>query len=171
MSAQSNEQTTQNTSQQTTHRESTEGIDLLPDEQVLANAHPGWSVWWKHLLVAVLIVLGGLGTGEGSSILGGIVVGGAIVGYVYLSRIQSRYIVTNERVKGKVGLISSKTREYRISDLESISTEMSIMERLLSLGNIKMRTAANDQMRWGGVPNHEQVARQMRERRRAYDQQ
>lgn len=156
--------------QQLTHRASTEGIDLLPDERVLVNEHPGWSVWWKHLLVAGVFALFGLSSGSADGIVSALLIGGVLVGYVYLARIQSRYIVTSERVKGKVGLISKKSREYRISDVESVSTEMSIMERLLSLGNIRFRTAANDSMSWGGVPDHEQVARQIRERRQHYDE-
>lgn len=155
--------------EQTTHRASTEGIDLLPDEEVLVNTHPGWSVWWKHLLAAGVFVLFGLASGDGGSILAALLVGGGLAGYVYLSRIQSRYIVTNERVKGKVGLISSSSREYRISDIESVSTEQSIVERILSLGNIQFRTAANDTMIWGGVPDHEDVGHQIRKRRRQYD--
>lgn len=154
---------------QTTHRASTEGIDLLSDEQVLVNTHPGWSVWWKHLLAAGIFALFGLASGDAGGVVGGLVVGGGLVGYVYLARISSRYVVTNERVKGKLGLVSSKSREYRISDIESVTTEQSIMERILSLGNIRFRTAANDRMTWGGVPDHEQVGRQIRERRRQYD--
>lgn len=156
-------------SEPTTHRTSTEGIDLLPDEEALVNTHPGWSVWWKHLLVAGVFALFGLSSGEAGSIVGGLIISGGIVGVVYLARMQSRYIVTSERVKGKVGLISKSSREYRISDIESVSTEQSIMERILSLGNIQFRTAANDTMIWGGVPDHEQVGRQIRERRRHYD--
>lgn len=155
--------------EQTTHRASTEGIDLLPDETVLVNTHPGWSVWWKHLLAAGVFVLFSLGSGDGSGILGGLVVGGGLVGYVYFARVSSRYIVTDERVKGKVGLVSSSTREYRISDIESVTTEQSIVERILGLGNIHFRTAANDSMGWGGVPDHEEVGHQIRERRRQYD--
>lgn len=163
----SNEQT--QTRQQTTHRASTEGVDLMPDEEVLVNERPGWSVWLTHLIVAVIIILVGLSSGSGEGILGGILVGGAIIGVVYIGRKGSRYVVTTERVKHKIGLLSKKSREYRISDIESITAEMSFFERLLGLGNLKIRSAANDGVKWEGVPDHEQVARQIREMRREYD--
>ncbi len=155
--------------QQTTHRASTEGIDLLPDERALVNAHPGWSLWWKQLGAAAVVILLGLSTAEASGIITGLVVGGVIIGYTYLSRIQSQYIVTSERVKGKVGILSKSSREYRISDLESITTEQSIMERVLGHGHIRFRTSANDQMVWHGVEDYENVGRQIRKRRREYD--
>jgi len=163
------QQQQQVTHQQTTHRASTEGIDLMPDEEVLVNQRPGWSVWMTHLVVGAFILLAGLASGSGEGIMGGLLIGGGLVGYVYLSRQSSRYIVTNERAKHKVGLLSKKTREYRISDIESLTTEMSISERLLGLGNISIRTAANDGVKWEGVPDHEQTARQIREMRREYD--
>lgn len=154
---------------QQTHRASTEGVDLMPGEEVLINEHPGWSVWITQLVVAVVIILVGLASGSASGAVGGLVVGGAIIGIVYIGRKGSRYVVTSERVKKRVGLLSKSSREYRISDIESLTTEMSIFERVLGLGNIKIRTAANDGVRWDGVPDHQQVCRQIREMRREYD--
>ncbi len=156
---------------QTTHRASTEGIDLLPDERVLANDHPGWSVWSGTLIVAVLFGLLGLSTlasNAGAGILF-LLLGVATVGYVYMSRMTSRYIVTDERIKAKVGLLSTKTREYRIANIQSITTEQSFVEGLLGLGNIQIRTSANDQMTWKGVPNHNSTGKQIRKMQREYE--
>jgi membrane protein YdbS with pleckstrin-like domain len=156
---------------QTTHRAETEGIDLLPDEQVLVNVHPGWSVWSGTLVGAVLVGLLGLGT-LSSSVGTGLfflVLAAAIAGYVYLSRSRSRYIVTDERIKAKVGILSKTTREYRIADIQSITTEQSLFERLLSLGNIQIRTAANDGLVWKGVPEHSTVGNQIRKMQREYE--
>lgn len=154
---------------QQTHRASTEGIDLMPDEEVLVNVHPGWSVWMVQLFVAGLIILAGVASGGAEGVIGGLLIGGGIIGVVYMARQQSRYVVTSERVKHRVGLVSKSTREYRISDIESLTTEMSMFERLLGLGNIRIRSAANDGVEWEGVPDHEQVCRQIREMRREYD--
>lgn len=156
---------------QTTHRASTEGIDLLPDERVLANDHPGWSVWSGTLLLAGfvgLLGLGSLGDSAGAGLFF-LLLGAGLVGYVYVSRMSSRYIVTDERIKAKLGLVSSKTREYRIADIQSITTEQSFVERLLGLGNIQIRTSANDQMTWNGVPEHETTGNQIRKMQREYE--
>lgn len=155
--------------EQTTHKASTEGVDLLRDERVLVNRHPGWSVWSTQLIIGAIMLLVGLSTGSAEGIMAGVVIGGGIFGVVYLGRQRSRYVITSERVKSKVGLLSSSSREYRISDIESISTEASLIEGLLGLGNISYRTSANDGIKWEGVPDHEQAARQVREMRRQYD--
>lgn len=148
------------------HQAETDGINLMQEESVLENRRPGWSVWWWQLGLAALLVLGGIGA---NAIGGGIITGGLIFAYVVISRMQSRYIVTTERVKVKVGLLSKKTREYRIPDIQSLSTSQSIIERLLSHGNITLRTASNDQVTWEGVPEYTEVANTIREEQRAYD--
>lgn len=156
---------------QTTHRADTDGIDLLPDERVLVNVHPGWSVWSGSLIVAALVGLLGLGAivdspGGGIFFL---LVAAAVVGYVYLARSRSRYIVTDERIKANVGILSSTTREYRIADIQSITTEQSFFEGLLGLGNIQIRSSANDQLVWKGVPDHSSVGNQIRKMQREYE--
>lgn len=168
MSVQQQQQQQQESTQQT-HRASTEGIDLMPDEEVLVNVHPSWSVWMTHLIAGGLIILFGVASGSAEGVVGGLLIGGGLIGLVYTGRKSSRYVVTSERVKHKIGLLSKSSREYRISDIESLTTEMSLFERLLGHGNIKIRTAANDGVQWEGVPEHEQVARQVREMRREYD--
>lgn len=141
----------------------------MPDEEILVNTHPSWSVWIKQLLLAVVILFGSVATGEGTLMIGGLVISAVIIGIVYLGRKSSRYVVTSERIKHKVGLLSKSSHEYRISDIESLSTEISLSERILGHGNIKIKTAANDNVPWHGVPEHEQVCRQIRKMRREYD--
>lgn len=148
------------------HQEETDGINLMQGESVLANRRPGWSLWWKEIGFAILVLLGGL---AGDAAAGGIVIAGALIGYATLSRMQSRYIVTDERVKAKLGLLSKTTREYRIADINSITTNQSIVERLLGYGSITLRTASNDEIVWHGVPEYEQVGNNIREQQRQYE--
>jgi uncharacterized membrane protein YdbT with pleckstrin-like domain len=145
------------------HEAETDGIDLMQNESVLENRRPGWSVWWQQLAVAALLILAGAQSVEIAF------VGALVVGYVVLSRMQSRYIVTDERIRKQVGLISSASREYRIPDIESLSSSQSIFERVLGLGNITVRTSSNDSVTWEGVPKYEEVSKTIREEQRAYD--
>lgn len=155
------------TSNQTVqHQEATDGINLMEGESVLVNRRPGWSLWWKQITLGILVLLGGV---SGDAAAGGVVLGGLFFGYAVLARMQSRYIVTDERVKAKVGLISKASREYRITDINSLSTEQSIVERLLGLGSITIRTASNDEIVWHGVPDYQQVCNNIREEQRKYD--
>ncbi|WP_237076820.1 PH domain-containing protein [Natrialba magadii] len=103
-------------------------------------------------------------------ILGGLLVAGAIVGYVAFARSKSRYIVTDERVKMDIGFINGASREYRISDVQGIDTSQSLIGKLFSIGDIAVRTADGTEIPWRGVPDHEQVAHTIREHQRKYDQ-
>ena len=93
---------TATSSETVTHQASPDGINLMQGESVLQNRRPGWSVWWQQIALAVLVLLAGVG---GDAAMGGLLVAAVIFGYVVLSRMQSRYIVTDERVKAKVGLL------------------------------------------------------------------
>lgn len=148
------------------HQADTDGIDLMQGESVLQNRRPSWSLWWKQITLAVLVLLFGL---AGDAAVPGVIVAAAIFAYVVFSRMQSRYVVTDERVKAKVGLISKTSREYRIADINSLSTSQSIFERLLGHGTITIRTASNDEIVWHGVPGYKDVTNTVREEQRKYD--
>lgn len=148
------------------HQASTEGIALMEGESVLENRRPGWTLWWKHIGFAILVLLVGLG---GDAAVAGIAVAGALIAYVVVARSMSRYIVTNERIKGKVGLVSKQTMEYRIADLRSIMTSQSLFERLIGHGTLEFQAGANNKLVWHGVPDHEQVGNTVRKQQREYE--
>jgi uncharacterized membrane protein YdbT with pleckstrin-like domain len=148
------------------HQADTDGINLMQGESVLQNRRPSWTLWWKQIALGVFVLLAGLG---GDAAAGGILVGGGIFAYVVLARIQSRYVVTDERVKAKVGLLSKASREYRVADLNSLSTSQSIFERLVGHGSLTLRTASNDEIVWHGVPDYQDVANSIRQEQRKYD--
>lgn len=151
------------------HHAETDGINLMQNESVLQNRRPGWAIWWKHLALGAIFLLVGI-TGGTETLPGGILLGGAFIGYAVLSRSQSRYIVTTERVKINLGLISSKTHEYRIPDIQSLATSQGMIERLLGYGTITVHTASNTRIEWRSVPGYEDVAQTIREEQRKYDQ-
>ncbi|QPV62139.1 PH domain-containing protein [Halosimplex litoreum] len=148
------------------HQADTDGIDLMQGESAHQNRRPSWALWWKQIALGAFVLLAGLG---GDAAAGGILVGGGIFAYVVLARIQSRYVVTDERVKAKIGLLSKASREYRIADLNSLSTSQSIFERLVGHGSLTLRTASNDEIVWRGVPDYQDVANSIRQEQRKYD--
>lgn len=132
---------------QPTHQADTDGIQLLDGESLLENRRPSWTLWWWQIGLAVLVLLIGVG---GDAAFGGIVAAALIFGYVVLARAQSRYIVTSERIKAKIGLLSSQTMEYRISDLRSLATKQSIWERIVGHGTLEFQAGANNNLIWHG---------------------
>lgn len=149
------------------HQASTEGVSLLTDETVLANVHPSWVNWKWSLIIALLVLLIGLGSGSSDGIIGGILVAAIIVAYVYYSRKVSRYVVTDQRVIKRVGLLSKSTGETRISDIRSLTTNTGILEGLIGKGSVQIdSTGAGGHLGIEGVGNYEQLANTIREQQR-----
>lgn len=146
------------------HQAVTDDRDLMQGESVLQNRRPSWTLWWKQIGFAALAALISLTDGA----VGGLILGGLVFAYVVFSRAQSRHVVTDKRIKGKIGMISSKTIEYKIEDLRSLATSQSLFERLVSCGSLEFQAGANNKFVWHEVTNHDQVAKsvrtQMRER-------
>jgi len=80
---------TQTESVNQNNRASTTGITLLDGEYVLENENPSLSNWWKSLLVGGIFALSTLSSavqGQFGAAIFGIIVSGAIFGYVYYSQ-------------------------------------------------------------------------------------
>lgn len=154
--------------------ESLRGISLLEGEQVLKNVLPSWVNWWLLLLPSVLIALFGLIVLVSGDFGGGLVflvLAGILFSYVRYSRKRSRYIVTNQRVKKSVGILRRTTGETRIADIRGLTTEQSILERLVGKGSILIDSGtAAGRLGIKGVPEHEELARTIREQQRRIEE-
>lgn len=132
-----------------------EGITLLEGETVLHNLRPSWSKWSTSLLVCTLVTVFTFGIG---------VVSFAIP---WLQRQNSRYVVTDERVIEKHGLLGTTTNEYRIEDIRQLQTGATWSEKMLSNGNIEFSTGAGGELiTFEGVPDYQSVANSIREQQR-----
>lgn len=121
---------------------------LLPDETVIKELRPAWSAYWLPLLIVVLNILGGLivaGGAEGMARRNGvgllflfppILFGVLVFGMVYVSRMQTRYIVTEKRVLKIKGLLSKKTHTMWLRDITAIKTQESGFQRLSGHGSV-----------------------------------
>lgn len=94
--------------------------------------------------------------------VGRLILAGLVFGYVVFSRAQSRCVVTDERIKGKIRVISSKPIEYRIEDARSLATSQGLLERLVSHGSLEFQAGANNKLVWHGVTDYDQVANSVR---------
>lgn len=146
-----------------------EDITLLEGEKVLESVRPSWINWLLLLAIAGIVGLLGLLVLVGGEI-GGLVLlvlGGLLVGYVRVARARSRYIVTNQRVKKRVGLARKSTGETRIAKIRGLSTDQGLFERLFGKGSVSIDSgAASGRLGIKGVPNHDDLANTIREQQR-----
>ncbi|QWC18987.1 PH domain-containing protein [Halorubrum sp. 2020YC2] len=156
-------------SEETGHEASTAGINPLDGESVLKNVHPSWINWKGRLFFAFFFAVIGLMIGGDVGAFF-IFLGLLQVLSTFLSRRASRYIVTNQRVKVKIGLLGSSTQEARLDTLNGISTNSGFIEGIFGKGTVSVTDAARETLAIKGVGNYQDLARTLREQQRQASQ-
>lgn len=124
-------------------------MELHPDEVVVFEGHPSWR--------AVLgFYIGGV---AGALVIAAIVwlVAGAFWGVVaalaltavvllagLIKRTATDYMVTNQRLYIRRGILSKKVQQTRIDRVQNVNTEQSLRERILRVGTVDFDTAGSD---------------------------
>lgn len=123
------------------------GFTLLEGETVHFNTRPSLSAWLanrKNLGLSIFTL--------------GI---GLLIGFLWKN--SSRYVVTDERVYRKIGLLRKRTDEYRYEDIQQFTTGKNIIERIIGVGNVQFQTGTGGEaITFSGVKNHDEVANTIR---------
>lgn len=123
------------------------GFTLLEGETAHYNMRPSIAAWLTNSINIILVIFT-LGLW-------------LIAGYLWM--ISSRYVVTDERVYRKVGILRKRTDEYRYEDIQQFTTGKSLIERIIGVGNLKFQTGTGGEaIVFGGVKNHDEVANTIR---------
>lgn len=145
-------------------------LPLLDDEEIIIHARPAWSAFYKYFIIAGIVVLAGIANGIVGFLIG-VIIAGAIGGYVFYLRQKLQYLVTDRRVMVIKGIASKDTTEAWMVDIEGLKTGSSLLERFLGHGHVKVSsqiTSAGfgifDGITFGGIDNHEEIAEIIRER-------
>lgn len=125
-------------------------MDLHPSEHVLFSGHPSWrsalAFYIKGLALALVAgAIAWLATsspGVGAGVLAGLLVLVGLVGFV--RRLGTHYVVTNERLHIRRGLLSRRVQETRLDRVQNVNTDQSALERVLRIGTVDFDTAGTD---------------------------
>lgn len=124
------------------------GFTLMEGEEVHHNVRPSLVAWMSSWLRLSL----------------GIVTLGVLP---FLFTYSNRYVVTDERVLKKTGLLRTNTEEYRIDDIQQLTTGQRIVEKLLGVGNIQFKTAATgSSIKFLGMKDQDEIANTIRNQMR-----
>ncbi len=117
-------------------------VALMEGEQVEINESPSIAAYLTQNFLVSLITFG-------------------IAPLLYAK--QSSFVVTDERVILRTGILRTDTTEYRIEDIQQINTGQSIIEKLLGAGNVTFSTAATStDITFYGLKDYQSVTNTIR---------
>ena len=124
-------------------------MELHPGERVVFEGHPSWRALLSFYLggvaaaVAIAIVVGLL-TSFFVGLLVGIVLVAAVLGFGLFKRMSTTYLVSNQRLYIRRGMLSKRVQQTRIDRVQNVNTEQSMRERMLRVGTVDFDTAGTD---------------------------
>lgn len=86
-------------------------------------------------------------------------IGAAVAGLTYLDWLRLLYVVTDEEIYVKYGLVSRDVTQVRLDRVQNTAYDQSIAERLLSYGTVRVYTAgtSTEDLVFENVSNPERV--------------
>jgi uncharacterized membrane protein YdbT with pleckstrin-like domain len=124
-------------------------MDLHEGEELMFEGRPSWRAiigfYITGTLVAAAIaavvgLIGSTGGGVGVFVVLFLVV--VLVGWI--RRIGTRYAITNERLTIQRGILSRHSQETRLTRVQNVNTDQTIIQRMLGVGVVDFDTAGTD---------------------------
>ena len=124
-------------------------MDPVPGETILFEGHPSWrSILAFYLkgagISAVLGAIGWFALSEGAGVAIAVGVFAAVVLVGFLKRIATTYVISNQRLHIRRGIIARKTQETRLDRVQNVNTSQSVVERVLQVGTVNFDTAGTE---------------------------
>jgi uncharacterized membrane protein YdbT with pleckstrin-like domain len=139
-------------------------VDLHPGEDVVYEGHPTWRAllaFYLGGLVLALAIGGAVGVGANVPIgvLCGVVVTLLVLIVGFVRRIGTTYMVSNQRLYIRRGILSKRVQQTRIDRVQNVNTDQSILQRVLRFGTVDFDTAGTDgsDFRFVGIGNPDDV--------------
>jgi len=135
-------------------------MELHPGEEVVFEGHPSWRALLSFYIggvvaVAVIAVIVALA----ADTTAGVVVGAALLAIVlvvgFVKRMATTYLVTNQRLYIRRGILSKREQQTRIDRVQNVNTDQRLRDRILRVGTVDFDTAGTDdsEFRFVGIAN------------------
>jgi uncharacterized membrane protein YdbT with pleckstrin-like domain len=124
-------------------------MDLHPGERIVFEGHPSWrSALGFHVggFVAALAagVLAGVLAGTTVGVVVVVAALALVLGIAFLQRAATHYVVTDQRLRIRRGLLSKHVQQTQIERVQNVNTAQSLLERLLRVGTVDFDTAGTE---------------------------
>jgi uncharacterized membrane protein YdbT with pleckstrin-like domain len=139
-------------------------VDLHTGEQVVFEGHPSWRGLLSFYLggvagAVVIAVVVGLVTSFFVGLVAGVVLVAAVLAFGLFKRMSTTYLVSNQRLYIRRGMLSKREQQTRIDRVQNVNTEQSLRERMLRVGTVDFDTAGTDdsEFRFVGIASPGEV--------------
>jgi uncharacterized membrane protein YdbT with pleckstrin-like domain len=143
-------------------------MDLHEGETVLFEGRPSWRSILGFYIVGVLVsaaiaAVTALVDKTGTGIVVFVVLAAIVLLIGYLRRLSTNYVISDERLWIRHGLLSRRTQETRLTRVQNVNTDQSVLQRMLRVGTVDFDTAGSDapeaDFAFRGVGDPAEVAR------------
>ena len=139
-------------------------MDLHPGEEIVFEGRPVWrsilSFYLTGLVAAAVVgVIVGIAVSAVAGVLAWLVLFALVVLVGFIRRIETRYTITNQRLRIQRGLLSKSVQQTRIERVQNVNTHQTVFDRLLRVGKVDFDTAGTDDsdFTFDGVSQPEKV--------------
>ena len=124
-------------------------MELHPDERIVFEGHPSWRGVLSFYIggvvgAAVIAVILSFITSTFLAILAFAVLVALVVLVGMVKRTATDYMVSNQRLYIRRGILSKKVQQTRIDRVQNVNTEQRFRDRLLRVGTVDFDTAGTD---------------------------
>jgi hypothetical protein len=112
-------------------------MDLHSGEQIIFEGRPSWRSTLKFYLGGLVFAgaagaIAGLAQDTGLGVAVGVGVFAVVLVVGFLIRFSTHYIVTDERLHIRRGLIARHVQETRLERVQNVNTNQSVLERVVA---------------------------------------
>ena len=140
-------------------------VDLHPDEVVVFEGHPSWRAVLSFYIggvggALVIAVIVALVADVFLAVVAAVVLIALVVLAGLIKRTATDYMVTNQRLYIRRGILSKKVQQTRIDRVQNVNTDQRFRDRILRVGTIDFDTAGTDdsEFRFVGISDPAKVA-------------
>jgi uncharacterized membrane protein YdbT with pleckstrin-like domain len=110
---------------------------LQKDEIVEYSGNPSWVGYWLIFLLAIILVI--------TIFLA--IIGILIIVFVVLLRESTKYVITNQRVAIRAGIVTKNFKALSFLHITAVTVTQGIVGRIFNFGDIYVKTAGSV-LRW-----------------------
>jgi uncharacterized membrane protein YdbT with pleckstrin-like domain len=124
-------------------------MDLHPGEEIVFEGRPVWrsivSFYLTGLVAAIVVgVIVAIAASTVAGVLVWLVLFALVVLVGFVRRVETRYTITNQRLRIQRGILSKSVQQTRIDRVQNVNTRQSLFDRMLRVGTVDFDTAGTD---------------------------